>query len=156
MKSVKHKNIQKSLRSAGLRATGQRLLILEIIRQGRGHLDANEILHRALARMPRLNLSTVYRNLQKLKELGLIEEYHFDENHHHYEMKLVNEHHHLICLGCGHIIEFSYNLTKYVTENVAEAENFRVTKSEVHMAGYCPDCQKKLKQTEFPGDYTNY
>jgi Fe2+ or Zn2+ uptake regulation protein len=156
MKNVKHKNIQKSLRSAGLRATGQRLLILEIIRQRQGHLDANEILRSALARMPRLNLSTVYRNLQKLKEQGLIEEYHFNENHHHYEMKLVNAHHHLVCLGCDHIIEFSYNLAKYVTENVAEAENFMVTKSEVHMAGYCPDCQKKLKKTGLPGDYTNH
>jgi len=145
MKSSKPKKIQKALRTVGLKATGQRLLILEIIRQGRGHLDANEIFRRALARMPRLNLSTVYRNLQKLKEQGLIEEYHFDEKHHHYEMKLVNEHHHLICLGCGHIIEFSYNLAKYATENVAEAEKFLVTKSEVHMAGYCPDCQKKLK-----------
>ena len=145
MKPIKTKIFHAALRTAGLRATGQRLLILEIIRQGRGHLDANEILRRALTKMPRLNLSTVYRNLQKLQELGLIEEYHFDENHHHYEMKLVNEHHHLICLGCGRIIEFSYNLAKYVTENVADAEKFLVTKSEVHMSGYCRGCQQELK-----------
>jgi Fe2+ or Zn2+ uptake regulation protein len=145
MESNKSKKIHKALRNSGLRATRQRLLILEMIRQGRGHLDANEIFRRALAKMPHLNLSTVYRNLQKLKELGFIEEFHFDENHHHYEMKLVNEHHHLMCLGCGRIIEFSYNLAKYVTENVAEAEKYLVTKSEVHMSGYCPDCQNKLK-----------
>jgi Fe2+ or Zn2+ uptake regulation protein len=145
MKNTELQKINKTLRTAGLRATGQRTLILEVIRQGRGHLDANEIHRRALIRMPRLNLSTVYRNLQQLKELGLIEEFHFDENHHHYEVKPVTEHHHLICLGCGLIIEFNYNLARYVTEKVAEAENFLVTKSEVHMAGYCPDCQKKLK-----------
>jgi Fe2+ or Zn2+ uptake regulation protein len=145
MKINKRKEIRKALRTAQLRATEQRLLILEIIRRGRGHLDANEIFRRALAEMPHLNLSTVYRNLQKLKEMGLVEEYHFDENHHHYEVKLAKEHHHLICLGCDRIIEFNYNLAKYVTDRVAGAEKFLVTKSEVHMAGYCPECQKKLK-----------
>lgn len=139
------KKVRQSLSKAGLRATGQRFLILEIIRQGRGHLDANEIHRRALAREPRLSLSTVYRNLQKFKEMGLIEELHFDEDHHHYEAKPAAEHHHLMCLGCGRLIEFDYPLSHYITENVAEARDFLVTKSEVRLTGYCPRCQQERK-----------
>ena len=75
----------KTLRTTGLRVTAQRALILEIIRHGEGHLDADEIHLRAKKKQPRLSLSTVYRTLQKLKELNLVEELHFDENHHHYE-----------------------------------------------------------------------
>jgi len=137
--------ICQALRAAGLRATGKRALILEIIRKGQGHLDAREIHRRALTKTPSLNLSTVYRNLQKLTELGLIEEFHFDEDHHHYEAKPITEHHHLICLGCGRIVEFDYNLARYVTKNVTGAANFLVIKSEVYMTGYCPDCRKQIE-----------
>ena len=85
--STRNKN-RKLLNTAGLRNTAQRALILDIIRHGEGHLDADEVHRQATKKQPRLSLSTVYRTLQKLKNLGLIEEFHFDEAHHHYEIKL--------------------------------------------------------------------
>jgi Fe2+ or Zn2+ uptake regulation protein len=127
---------------AGLRATSQRNLILEIIRQGKGHLDADEIYRRARRKEPRLSLSTVYRNLLKFKEQGLVNELHFDENHHHYEAKASAEHHHLKCLGCGRVIEFDYPLSDYITANVAQAKGFQVTEAEVSFSGYCARCRR--------------
>ncbi len=112
---------RRALNSAGLRVTNQRALLLEIIRQGEGHLDAFELYHRARERQPCLSLSTVYRALQKFKKLGLIEEVHFDETHHHYEVKPSAEHHHLVCLGCGRVIEFHYPLARQVKRNVPGA-----------------------------------
>jgi len=129
----------------GLRVTSQRALILEIIRHGKEHLDADEVYRRARQKQPRLSLSTVYRTLQTLKKLGLIEEVHFDETHHHYEMKPPTEHHHLVCLGCGRVVEFQYPLARLVKRNVAEAKNFEITGSEVRMTGYCPTCQENRK-----------
>ena len=134
---------RRALSASGLRATGQRALILEIIRQGKGHLDADEIYRRARQKEPRLSLSTVYRSLQKFKELGLVDELHFDEDHHHYEVKPSSEHHHLLCLGCGRIIEFNYPLSHQVIENVSQAKGFEVIDSEVRLTGYCPGCQRK-------------
>ncbi len=58
-KSSSLKRGQRALSSAGLRATGQRALILKIIRRGQGHLDADEIYHQARQKEPRLSLSTV-------------------------------------------------------------------------------------------------
>ena len=52
-----------ALNVAGTRATGQRALILEIIQQGQGHLDADEIYRQARVKQPHLSLSTVYRTL---------------------------------------------------------------------------------------------
>jgi len=129
----------------GLRVTSQRALILEIIRHGKEHLDADEVYRRARQKQPRLSLSTVYRTLQTLKKLGLIEEVHFDETHHHYEMKPPTEHHHLVCLGCGRVVEFQYPLARLVKRNVAEAKNFEITGSEVRMTGYCPTCRESRK-----------
>lgn len=127
----------------GLRNTSQRALILEIVRQGNGHLDADEVYRRARQKKPRLSLSTVYRTMQTLKRLDLIEEVHIDETHHHYEIKRSSEHHHLVCIGCGRVIEFRYPLTEQVKKNVPEASDFEITGSEIRMTGYCGSCQKK-------------
>lgn len=143
LSSQSHKKSRRALNARGLRATSQRALVLDIIRAGRGHLDADEIYRRARAKEPHLSLSTVYRSLQRFKGLGLVEELHFDESHHHYEVKSTSEHQHLVCLGCGRVIEFDYPLSGHVTDNVAEAKGFLVTKVEVHLSGYCPRCQQK-------------
>ncbi len=137
------KKFRAAFNTAGRRATSQRALILEIIRQGKGHLDADEIYRRARNRQPRLSLSTVYRTLQMLKKLGLIEELHFDEAHHHYEVKPTSEHYHLVCLGCGRVIEFEYPLSRNVKRNVAEARDFEIIDTELRMAGYCPKCTQE-------------
>ena len=133
------------LNTAGLRSTSQRTLILEIIRHGKGHLDADEVFRRARNKQPRISLSTVYRTLQKLKQMGLIEELHFDEAHHHYEIKPPEDHHHLVCQGCGRVIEFQYPLSRMVKKEVPEAKDFEITNSEVQIIGYCSTCQEGKK-----------
>ncbi len=133
----------KVLNAAGMRATNQRALIMEIIHRGEGHLDADEIYRQAREKESRLSLSTVYRTLQMLKKLGLIDELHFDEAHHHYEVKPVTEHHHLLCLGCGRVIEFNRPLSRYIRRNVPEAKGFDVIETEVRMTGYCSQCRQR-------------
>ncbi len=133
------------LNGAGLRATSQRTQLLELIRQGKGHLDADELYRRVREKQPRLSLSTVYRSLQIFKKLGLVEELHFDENHHHYEVKPASEHHHLVCLGCGRVVEFDSPLSRYIKRNVAEAKDFEIIDTELRMSGYCPKCHQKRK-----------
>lgn len=128
-----------------MRITNQRTLILEVIRQGQGHLDADEVYRRARQKQPRLSLSTVYRTLQALKKLGLVDEVHFDEDHHHYEVKPATEHHHLVCLGCGRVVEFQYPLARLVKKNVPEAKDFEIAGSEVRITGYCPACHRNKK-----------
>lgn len=138
-------NSRKVLSAPKIRFTNQRALILEIIHHGEGHLDADEVYRRARDRQPRLSLSTVYRTLRRFKELGLIEEVHFDEAHHHYELKPLVEHHHLVCLGCGRIIEFHYPLSRYVKRNVPEAKDFQIVETEIRMTGYCANCRQGKK-----------
>jgi Fe2+ or Zn2+ uptake regulation protein len=136
------KNIHRALDVPGLRVTNQRLLVLQVIQQGRGHLDADEIYRRAREKNPRLSLSTVYRTLQTFKKLGLIEELHIDEGHHHYE-KRSTRHHHLVCLGCGRVVEFQYPSADLIRKNVREARDFEITSSEIRMTGYCPKCRQE-------------
>jgi len=150
VKSISNKQSKKQLdksnrtilKIAGKRITSQRDLILEIIRQGEGHLDADEIYRQARAIQPRLSLSTVYRTIKALKKPGLVEELHFDDSHHHYEMKSTTKHYHLICLGCGKVVEFQYPLTRYVNRDVPEAKDFEIVDAQLRLTGYCSQCRQ--------------
>ena len=131
------------LNKAGIRVTNQRTLIMDIIKEGHGHLDADEIYLRARKKEPRLSLSTVYRTLHVLKKLDLVDELHFDETHHRYEAKPSLEHHHLVCLGCGKIIEFECPMSQQMKDEVSREKGFEVINTEVQMTGYCSECQKR-------------
>lgn len=124
------------------RITRQRKLLLDLIREAGGHLDADELYRRARAKQPRVSLSTVYRALHLFKKMGLVEEYHFDDSHHHYEVRSEKEHHHLLCLGCGKVVDFQSPVSRYVTRNVPEARDFDIVSTEVRMTGYCSACRK--------------
>ena len=132
-----------TLKAIGMRVTNQRALIMEIIRQG--HWDADEIYRRARQQEPRISLSTVYRALQAFKKRGLVEELHLDNAHHHYEVKPPTEHHHLVCLSCGRVVEFQYPLARYVKKNVPEAKGFDISETAIRLAGYCPKCRRQQR-----------
>jgi len=80
-----------------------------------------------------------------LKKLGLVEELHFDETHHHYEVKPSSEHHHLVCLGCGKVVEFKCPLSPKMKEDIAREKSFEVTGVEIRMTGYCSRCRQNKK-----------
>jgi len=134
-----------ALKSTGSRVTKQRALILDIVSKAHRHLDADQIYYRARSKQPRLSLSTVYRNLKALKELGLIEEIDFDETHHHYEAKPPIQHYHLVCLGCSKIIEFQYPLSQYIKTHIAEAKDFKIVDTDIRLTGYCSKCQQETE-----------
>ena len=125
------------------RSTEQRQLIHDILQHADGHLDADEIYQRARLKSPGISLSTVYRNLQMFKELGLIEEHQFGSRR-CYEADPQAKHHHLICLGCGRVFEFKCPSTERLKSRIGKEEGFRVTKAEVRLAGYCPECQEHI------------
>lgn len=133
------------LRAHGKRVTPQRALILKILRERGGHLDADEIYRLAREERPRLSLSTVYRTLSVLKELGLVRELRFEEGYSRYELAGPEEHHHLICLGCGKVIEFQCAHCAQVHRDLAERRGFQITGSRVELLGYCTECQKQRK-----------
>jgi Fur family ferric uptake transcriptional regulator len=131
------------LRACGKRVTAQRRLVLEIVAGSEGHLDAGEIYRRARTRDPRISLSTVYRNLNLLQELGIISELHLDEEHHHYEVKQDSGHHHLICSRCDSVVEFDSPLADRLISEVAEQEGFSIERAHIDLVGVCGECRSK-------------
>jgi len=147
-KIIKRKaGIRQVLNSANQRVTAQRTLLLELLRQSGGHLDADELYRRARKKNSRISLSTVYRNLQLFKKLGLIEEHHFEEEHHHYEVKSGAEHQHLLCISCGRVVEFACPISWKFREDIGKQYDFDITEVEVRMTGLCSSCRSKGSNT---------
>jgi len=126
------------------RNTRQRQLILEIINQADEHLDAEQIYERAREISPGISLSTVYRNLQLFTKAGLLAEHQFDGLRRRYEIATSSSHHHLMCIGCGRIFEFSCPSSHGLQTRITKEKGFRITDAEVRLVGYCPECQRKL------------
>jgi len=128
---------------SGCSVTNQRRLLLELIRGAQGHLDADELFREAKKHKPRISLATVYRNLKLFKELGLIAESNLGEAHSHYEMRGTVEHHHLVCLGCGLVVEFDSPLIAEAKAGIQRGKGFDIVSAQLKMEGYCPKCKQK-------------
>lgn len=98
--------IEAQVRSKGLRLTGQRKLIAQVLANAHDHPDVSE-LHRRVARQDdRVSLATVYRTMRRFEELGIIERHEFRDGRARYEPAAKRHHDHLIDVDTGSVIEF--------------------------------------------------
>jgi Fe2+ or Zn2+ uptake regulation protein len=133
--------LQEALRAAGRRLTSQRRLILQVLEESDGHLDADALYDRVKARDPDVSLATVYRTLAVLREIGLVEEHRLGEDRGHYEVVRQEPHYHFTCLRCGKVIEFDTSLVAQVEQELCEQEGVRVTSTHLHVSGHCAQCR---------------
>ena len=126
--------------------TLQRRLLLELLRQAEGHIDAKELYRRASVMDDSISPATVYRSLNLFKQLGLVDERRLGKVRCYYEIKQSPEHQHLVCQGCGKVIEFQNPLVRELIEAVRREHNFKVTKAELYLEGCCPECEEEKTQ----------
>ncbi len=126
---------------AGYPLTVQRRLLLQLIRNASGHIDAKELYRRASSKDESISLATVYRSLRLFQELGLVEERRLGQSSHHYEIRQPAEHQHFVCRDCGKVIEFQNPLIDQLVGTVQDEQGFSVTKAEFYLEGYCHECR---------------
>lgn len=136
-----HWEIAEQLRREGHRITPQRLLVLQVVKGASGHLTAEQILDELKASYPLLNLATVYRCLQWLKETGLVTETDLGEGHRVYAYLTEHRHHHLVCLQCGKIQEIPDSILNPVREQVRQMFDFEPHIEHFALYGVCPVCR---------------
>ena len=113
------------------------------------HLTAEEIYNLVKTEHPEIGLATVYRTIQVLMELHLIDRVNFDDGVERYELAHAkgsagaHHHHHLICLGCGKVLEFEEDMLEELELKIVEKTGFKVTDHEVKLYGYCKECGGK-------------
>lgn len=118
-------------------------MLLQVIQESQGHLDADDVYRLAREIEPHISLSTVYRNLKMLKELGVISEVHLAQEHHHYELKDVTDHYHLICSSCDRVVEFDSSFVAELVDEVGGEKDFLIEQAHIDLVGLCARCRAK-------------
>lgn len=131
---------RRAINSTGGRMTSQRRTLLRIIQDSEDHLDAEEIHRRAHQQGEQVSLSTVYRTLDLLKRLELVDELHLWDEHHHYE-KTEREHCHLVCQVCGDVTEISGKVVERMKALAGSSEGFNIERAQMDFVGTCRRCQ---------------
>lgn len=135
---------ESAIRARGLRLTGPRRVVLDVVRSTESHPTAEWVHRMVRRRLPRVSLGTVYRNLRVLVAEGLVKELsgphaRFDGN--------VTEHHHFTCVGCGRITDVEGPTTelhsRVLCGRVAAAGGFSVTHPRIEFYGRCSGCQRR-------------
>lgn len=138
------------LKENGLKVTNQRISILEVLQaRPEEHLTAEEIYDDVRKKYPDIGLATVYRTIQLLSELNLIDKLNLDDGIVRYEMgktRQAHHHHHLICLNCGNVLSFEDDLLEALEERIRQTMEFQVVDHEVKLFGYCKKCRSAMKE----------
>ena len=127
----------------GVRLTAQRRALIEVIQEAGEHLDARALLRLARQREPHIDRATVYRTIDLLKELRLIDELdlmHLEGEKHFYEVKTKRDHVHLACFGCGRIEEFSSPAFEALKAQISEQTGFEIRVVRLEAGGVCRAC----------------
>lgn len=145
--SVDQDQFKQMLREKGLKVTTQRISILKVLSAcDDKHLTAEEIYELVKIDYPEIGLATVYRTIQLLLELKLIDSVQLGDGFVRYEFGHNEEgdkkhhHHHLVCLSCGKVVSFEDDLLEKLEEKIEEKTSFRVVDHDVKFYGYCIDC----------------
>jgi Fe2+ or Zn2+ uptake regulation protein len=134
------------LRKRGYRLTPQRFMIMSVIQDAKEHLSVEQIAERVQERNPYVSLSTIYRTLELLRELGLVREHHLPGEQPRYEIAEGKTHHHLICRGCRAIIHLDEELLGNLPEKLQEEYHFHGLTLDLMVTGYCPACWNTMQQ----------
>jgi Fur family peroxide stress response transcriptional regulator len=130
-----------ALRRHGLRATPQRVMLLEELRRRHDHPSAEDLHRSLLPRSPTLALSTVYATLESLERVGLVTRLSLGEGRDRYDAH-AHPHAHLVCLGCGQVQDVPL---PPLALDPAQVGSFRYAYSRVVHYGWCPRCQASAK-----------
>jgi Fur family ferric uptake transcriptional regulator len=139
------------LASRGIRLTAQRRALVEVIQEAKEHLDAGSLLELARRREPNIDRATVYRTIELLKKLRLIDELdlmHLEGEKHYYEVKTKRDHVHLACFRCGRIEEFSSPVFEALKAEISKQAGFTIRVTRLEVGGACRACANSAEQEE--------
>lgn len=134
--------LEEHIRAQGGRVTGQRMKVAEVFFAMTGHPGVEELASEVHRRHKGIGYATVYRTMKLLVESGLVASREFHgEGFARYEIETPDEHHdHLICTGCGRIVEFEDGGIEQLQERVCARHGYRMQRHRLEIYGLCPAC----------------
>ncbi|GAA3019162.1 Fur family transcriptional regulator [Tetragenococcus solitarius] len=145
------KKTKKQLHESGFKLTPQReATLLVLLENEKDHLSAEEIFFFVKQKNDEIGLATVYRTLEILTDLKIVDKISFDDGVARYDLRKEGAkhfHHHLLCLQCGNIEEIDEDLLSEVEKVVEKQFHFIVKDHRLTFHGICQNCQNKSKES---------
>lgn len=142
-------------RGCGYRLTVGREAILDVLSKFKGHLSAEDIYMKVHSQYPNIGLTTVYRTLDVLSNLGMIYRLDFGDGRARYELaegpEGTSHHHHLICTNCNKVVDYTdfideeVELLSETEKGLSKKYDFRITNHIIQFYGLCGKCGNKEK-----------
>jgi Fur family ferric uptake transcriptional regulator len=128
-----------SFRARGGRATPSRRALVDVLFHAEGHLSAEELAAEVEARVPGVNMSTIYRNLDDLQSLGVVVHSHLGHGPATYQLASL-AHAHFICDNCGATVEGADELFQGLARTVKAKFGFSIDPHHFAILGRCAGC----------------
>ena len=132
---------QTTLRAKGYRLTPQRELVLRAVER-LGHATPDEVLGAVHEESAAVNISTVYRTLELLEELGLVRHAHITDRAPTYHSTATPDHVHLVCRTCGEVTEVAPEIIDPMTTKLLDAYGFVTDVGHLTIFGACQNCAR--------------
>ena len=126
------------LRSKGLRMTSQKKRILDVFLNNQDRMLSIADVSGLLVGNIAIDQATIYRNIQKFVEHGILESFNDEQGLNRYTVLEKDHHHYLICTGCGKIIKIPCEKCFWNTQ--AQKNSFQETHHKLEVYGKCADC----------------
>lgn len=140
---ITENKIAAALREEGYKLTPQRRAIIAMIISSHEHLTPADIYEKVHREYPAIGLVTVYRTIEVLARLGLLCEVHVGGSCRSYLIRRPPEHHHhLVCSGCGKVIDFTNCELDALEERLSQETGFKIHSHLLEFLGWCNGCQK--------------
>jgi Fur family ferric uptake transcriptional regulator len=129
------------LHSLGYRLTPQRQFVLRAVEK-LGHATPDEILAEVQVHSSAVNVSTVYRTLEVLEELGLVRHTHLSDRAPTYHSISDHEHFHLVCRNCDRVVSVDPDVVAPLAERLRAEQGFVIDVGHLAIFGNCVECEK--------------
>jgi Fur family ferric uptake transcriptional regulator len=120
--------------------TPQRMLILESIARSRGHISVDDVYRQVSQDHPDVNITTVYRTLELLEELGIVRHTHFHGDRAQYQRTDEPAHQHLVCTTCGRDQELDLSVLQPLDQELRRRYGFEADLTHTAIIGVCRSC----------------
>lgn len=126
-------DLEGACKANGLRMTGPRRVIIDVLRRSTDHPDAVELHRRAAAADPRISLATVYRTVKLFQDKGILARHAFADGRARYETAGQAHHDHLIDVESGRVIEFQSDEIERLQEEIARKLGFTIVSHKLEI-----------------------
>jgi Fur family peroxide stress response transcriptional regulator len=133
-----------ALRKKGYKATPQRIAVCRFVLHSRDHPTAQRVYEEVKKVHPTISLATVYKTLQVLKQLGMLQELNLAQSQARFD-SYMKPHVNLVCLRCGNIRDFDDPIAREIVARIAATAEFTLTGQRLDIYGICKTCRVRAK-----------